>query len=287
MSIHSPYGIVIVTFNRCEGLRNALNGILRQTVKPENLVVIDNDSSDATQQYLAKLEFPFSTKIIRSVQNIGHGAALSLGLNWLVENSSCKYFIFLEDDSIAKSTLCQQMLTKIETSEYDILCLDGLKFKLGKRYRPNLSRDKITEVDFALLDGAVVSRKLIAQVGVPKADFFMMCDDLEYSKRIRKKGFKIGCIKTDAHEILHLGGGEKYSRSTLWRGYYQARNTVHILKEYFSPRELLDFLIIESKRLVGALGAKDRLTRVGLRLLGTWHGLLGKKGMTIDPKNFK
>jgi rhamnopyranosyl-N-acetylglucosaminyl-diphospho-decaprenol beta-1,3/1,4-galactofuranosyltransferase len=281
------YGIVIVTYNRREGLQNAIHGILEQTVRPANLVVIDNNSSDGTQQFLEGLEFPFATRIIRTAENIGHGAGLSLGLNWLVANSSCRYFIFLEDDSVPGSTLCEQMLVKIQASDYDILCLDGLKFKVGKRYRPELSKDRITEVDFALLDGAVISRRLVEKVGVPKADFFMMCDDLEYSKRIRKKGFKIGCIKSDAHEILHLGGGGKYSRSTLWRGYYQARNSVHILKEYFSPRELLDFVLIESKRLVGALGAHDRFQRVGLRLRGTWDGLRGIKGMTIDPKKFK
>jgi rhamnopyranosyl-N-acetylglucosaminyl-diphospho-decaprenol beta-1,3/1,4-galactofuranosyltransferase len=281
------YGVVIVTFNRRKSLQNAIDGVIHQTIKPAILVVVDNHSADSTEEFLKSLILPFSIKIIRVAENIGHGAGLAVGLKWLIVNSDCKYFIFLEDDSVAKPELSCTLIAAIKQSGYYILCLDGLMVKLGKRYKPELRKGEIVDVDFGLLDGVIVHRGLIEVVGFPKDDFFMMCDDLEYSKRIRKIGYKIGCIKTEFHEILHLGGGVKYSRSTLWRGYYQARNSVHILKEYFSLIEVLDFAILEAKRLVGALGAKDRVTRIGLRLLGIWHGIIGKKGKTVDPDQFR
>lgn len=280
------YAIILVTFNRKARLVEVVDRIKQQTIAPSMVVIVDNYSEDGTMEYLKSLHLPFGFKTIRSTENIGHGAGLALGMEYVLTLPEIQYVLLLEDDSFAKPELAETMLGHINNFGYSILGIRGVTTGIGTRYRPELSYSKVVHVDFVLLDGIILTTDLLRAVGLPKRDFFMMCDDLEFSKRIRKYGYKIGCIKVDLHEILHLGGGEKFSRSNLWRGYYQARNNVHILKEYFSISELLNFLLLESKRIVVCLLAPDRFYRMYLRLLGVFHGIIGKTGKTLDPKNF-
>ena len=82
---------------------------------------------------------------------------------------------------------------------------------------------------------------------------------------------------------MALGGGERFSKSTSWRGYYHARNHLLILKDYFSWLRLASYVIVQSKYLIAALQAPDRWQRIGFRLTGIWHGFKSIKGKTLDP----
>ncbi len=64
-----------------------------------------------------------------------------------------------------------------------------------------------------------------------------------------------------------------------WRGYYQVRNHLAMVLGQRSPGELLWFLVVQGKYLVGALRVGER---PGERLLGAWHALCGVTGKTID-----
>ena len=45
------YTAVIVTFNRKKSLKKSINSILNQSIKPNNIVLIDNNSTDGTYEY--------------------------------------------------------------------------------------------------------------------------------------------------------------------------------------------------------------------------------------------
>ena len=49
------YLAVIVTYNRAEKLKREVNSLLLQTVKPSKIIVVDNDSSDNTHDYMTAL----------------------------------------------------------------------------------------------------------------------------------------------------------------------------------------------------------------------------------------
>ena len=87
-------------------------------------------------------------------------------------------------------------------------------------------------------------------------------------------------------ERLHRGGGDRFSFSTRWRGYYHARNHMMILKEYFTFKLLISYFIRQSKYLITSRKAPDRWDRIRLRILGIYHGMIGKMGKTIDPENY-
>lgn len=279
--------LILVTYNRLELLKNVLSAIKQYNWKYEQFVIIDNNSSDGTVDYLKSISKDWDIKVVYQTDNIGHGAGLASGFEYLQNYSKSKYYILLEDDSIPKSYLIDKLYQTIEKSNYDLISSYGMKFNLGKRIGIVPKENEVLNVDFCLLDGAIINSDVISSVGTPEKDWFMMFDDFEYCYRIKKAKFSIGVIKNDFHEILHLGGGQRFSDSNLWRGYYQTRNHIFFVKKHFNIFILVDFIIMLIKRIYGSMLAPDRFTRIKFRLLGIYHGLISKKGKTLRPDTLK
>ena len=180
-----------------------------------------------------------------------------------------------------------------------VVGLVGFKLKFGG-YNPIetisdtregkfLSRNPdLVESDFVLMDGSLIAKEVVDRCGVYVKDYFMIGEDYEYCKRVLTKGFKIGLLLSEdaKMERLALGAGNRFSRTSIWRGYYQARNHVHILRNYFSIRDLFSYGFRQMKFIIAASVAPDRFERIYYRLLGIFHGIRGKYGKTIDPSGF-
>ena len=52
--MNNSIGVVLVTFNRLNKLKNALTCYDKQTYKPKYIIVVNNASTDGTYQYLEK-----------------------------------------------------------------------------------------------------------------------------------------------------------------------------------------------------------------------------------------
>ena len=296
MEIHSRltdlkkpvYTLILVTYNRGNILKDILNSILSFEWSYLSFIIVDNCSNDSTPEILNSFSKKMPITIITSNENIGHGAGLALAFKFITNSVNIpEFLIFLEDDSIPSKNLADSLLLKIHESEFSLLSSLGSISKLGKRTIVNSLPGQIIEVDFAVFDGAIMRTEVIKQVGFPESDWFMMVDDYEYCYRLKRKGFKIGVIYNDFHQILHLGAGTGFSKSSLWRGYYQERNYVFFVKKHFSWFNFFDFSVFFLKRIVGSFSAPDRFERLKLKFIGLWHGIVNKKGKTLDPTTLK
>ena len=278
---------ILVTYNRLDSLKIALEHYFEQSVKAGSLVIVDNYSSDGTKEYLATLDSQPGVHCISLSSNIGAGGAITHGMKYAMEHMNPDYFWILEDDTYYQKHALEDLLIHIKNSSYGMISLKGFRYKFGSTSKV-IGTSELQQVQMALLDGSLIKAEVIRKIGTPKSEYFMMCDDYEFSLRLNKKGFKIGLIDIQSANYLHLGGGEKFSHATLWRGYYSSRNHLLILREYFSVKNLLSYFFRQSKYLVtAALFAPDRSKRVKFRLLGIWHGIRGIQGKTLDPKTLQ
>jgi GT2 family glycosyltransferase len=274
---------VIVTFNRLETLKTALSHILAQTVKPETIIIVDNNSSDGTQEYLKTFENHDTIKCLYMTSNLGSAGAISHAMIYGLTLNEYDYFWVLDDDTFYEKNALMELIESIESSNFAMIGLHGALIRFGKK-RPVKPGIKLQQADYALIDGALIKSKAIRVAGPVSEKFFMMCDDHEYCMRLRKHGYTIGVLKSGADNRLYLGGQGKFTRATLWRGYYSARNHMLIIRDYFSFINLLGYILLQIKLLVAALVyAPDRFKRVKFRLIGIWHGIRGIGGKTLDP----
>jgi rhamnopyranosyl-N-acetylglucosaminyl-diphospho-decaprenol beta-1,3/1,4-galactofuranosyltransferase len=278
--------VVMVTYNRVEVLKTAVAHVLEQTVRPETIIIVDNNSSDGTKRYMDSLREEKDVFCIYLPSNIGYAGGIAQGMSYALSTDDYDYFWIMDDDTYYEKNALEELLLHMEGSPYDILGLNGSVIRWGIK-RPPASADKLQEVDYVLIDGALLKATVVRKIGVPNEKFFMMCEDHEYCKRIKKYGYKVGLLNIGATR-LHLGGDGSFTKATLWRGYYQSRNHILIIKEYFSFTDLTGYLIRQAKFIIAAaLFAPDRGQRIRLRLVGMWHGLQGVDGKTLDPVTLK
>ncbi|SDA96335.1 Glycosyltransferase, GT2 family [Algoriphagus alkaliphilus] len=284
----SSFAVLLVTFNRHELLCQILRSIQEFNWQVSNFIIVDNGSEDETSLILKEFESSLSLSIISQNENIGHGAGLAVGLDYLKANlPSLEYVVFLEDDSIPTAGYLDFLLAKIQNSTYTMISSSGSLVSLGKRKKLIPSDTEILAADFAIFDGAIVRFQDLLKVGFPVRDWFMMFDDFEYCYRIRKSGFSIGVVANPYLEILHEGWGEGTSHSFIWRTYFQSRNFTLFIKKYFTLFNLLDWLILQSKRLLGGIFLKNGMLVFKMTILGIRAGVLGKTGKSLDLKTLK
>jgi rhamnopyranosyl-N-acetylglucosaminyl-diphospho-decaprenol beta-1,3/1,4-galactofuranosyltransferase len=278
---------VIVTYNRLETLKTALDHILNQTVLPANIIIVDNNSEDGTREYLAGFTDHERIRCLYMNSNVGSAGAIAAGMEYGVTLKQFDYFWILDDDTFYEKNALAGLISNIEKTDFALLGLHGAHIRFGKKI-PVSSDIELQEADYALIDGALIKTSAIQHVGPVNEHFFMMCDDHEFSVRLRKNGYRIGVLKSGADNRLYLGGQGRFTRATLWRGYYSSRNHILIIKEYFSFVNLLAYIVLQTKLLVSAIVlAPDRFQRVKFRLMGIWHGIRGIGGKTLDPGTLK
>jgi len=292
--------VIIVTYNRSASVREALLALAKQSFPAAYLVVVNNGSTDETMEVLSDFRacdiFP-----LHLPTNEGFGYGLSMGMKYALRTwRDFDYFLLLDDDSRPTNDYLKTMsYGRKVVDKPGIICTMGFVDSIWKGpvsiYNSNSKNKRllsssplIYQVDHVLVDGALVDRSVVERIGTLREDVFMMCEDAEYSKRIRKSGYSI-CVLVDDELIdrLHMGGGDRFTFSTRWRGYYHARNHMMILKNYFSWKLLFSYIIRQFKYLLASLKAPDRFERVRLRLLGIFHGIIGKMGKTLDPEVYK
>jgi rhamnopyranosyl-N-acetylglucosaminyl-diphospho-decaprenol beta-1,3/1,4-galactofuranosyltransferase len=278
---------LMVTYNRLDTLKVAINHVLAQTVTPTVLIIADNNSTDGTKEYLDSLKLSNTIHCIFLPANTGSAGAISAGMSYGLSIAPCQYFWVLDDDTFYAPDTLELLLANMRNSSFAMVGMQGAHIKFGKKIPVN-PMDKIQEVDYALIDGALILSAAVGHIGVVDPDFFMMCDDHEYCLRLRKHGFAVGVLKNGGDERLYLGGQSGFSNASLWRGYYSARNHLLILRKYFSMMNLIGYSVLQVKLIAAAFFlAPDRFRRVGLRLVGIWHGIKGVRGKTLDPQSMK
>jgi glycosyltransferase involved in cell wall biosynthesis len=99
--------VVIPTFNRSEHLRVCLDALVQQTQPASDfeVVVVDDGSSDGTEEMLERISTAFALHVVRQ-ENQGYGAARNHG----VEVASGRYLLFLDDDVVASPELVAEHL---------------------------------------------------------------------------------------------------------------------------------------------------------------------------------
>ena len=90
---------VVVTYNRLALLRECLAAIEKQTYPIHKVIVIDNCSTDGTEDFLKAYAVRPQFQVIRTEQNIGGAGGFSLGVKTSALGGG-DYTWMMDDDTI-------------------------------------------------------------------------------------------------------------------------------------------------------------------------------------------
>jgi GT2 family glycosyltransferase len=282
----------VVTYNRKDVLRQCLCALLSQTLTLDEVIVVDNASSDGTAA-MVEAEFP-SVRLVQMGENTGAAGGFAEGLRHGVARGHDWVWVFNDDDMAAPHALATMLRIASQLPEATgILACgrddeNGNRYVLGSRWRHRHIPIELTDplghavsLDVVTFSGTLVSASLVQHVGLPKREFFMMSEDLEFCLRVRRAGWQIYAIPTILVKAFAMGSA---GQTPPWRGYYQTRNHLAMTLEHRSGQELFWWVVRTVKFCLAALRHRDHpVERIRLRSLGAWHAVCKINGRTISP----
>ena len=247
-------GVVIVTYNRKNELKKALELFDGQTCQPEYVMVINNASTDGTEEVLEQWKEKaagYKRLAVHMESNAGGSGGFYEGLRRAREMDA-EWIWVSDDDAFPESDALEQAekyLTEHEDRLSELSAICGAVINQGKidtehrkRYYPKgigiveewVSKEEYKKRSFALnafsYVGTIISRQKLEEAGLTNKDYFIWWDDTEHSLRLSKVG-KILCVP--AIRIRH--DVEKTALTVNWKTYYGFRNMTDMYRRHM-PR---------------------------------------------------
>jgi rhamnopyranosyl-N-acetylglucosaminyl-diphospho-decaprenol beta-1,3/1,4-galactofuranosyltransferase len=269
---------VIVTYNNLLMLSELLRDLQYQTRKADEIIVIDNASSDGTD-HLMKRDFP-SVRYIRLPENTGSAGGYYEGIETALENSD---FIWtLDDDVRLYPDSLEELLKGLER-------LDS-KFPVGsvRSVGERCDQAPASRLEFFPWRGTLLKTEVIRKIGLPLKELFIYGEDLEFAMRFNAHGLYCYWIPSSVCTEVRLEGKDDFRLfgrtvrvySLPFQLYYAFRNNLYLFLHYQNYHRALRTVLygIKATAFIAFLDKERRRARILAIWTGLLHGLAGRLG---------
>jgi GT2 family glycosyltransferase len=287
----SRVSTVTLNWNGKTVLRQCLQSLVEQDYPIEEMIVLDNGSSDGSIDMVMD-EFPKVT-LLRQAENLGVPKGKNIGIRKALEGKS-DYIFALDNDLYSdKSTIAQ--LVRILDNNPDIGIVGAtiyysdrpdVIFSAGQwvNWTQNLVANRganqkdagrlaaLEDVDYVGAGAMLARRKVFEKVGLLDEDYIGYgYDDTDFCLRVKDSGFRVVCYLPAKvwHEPQSGIGRYSYKKK-----YLEARNAIRFMRIYGTPPRWAKFTIYVT------LGLLYAFFREGLR--GNMGGVKGKAQGLVD-----
>ena len=231
--------IVIPNYNGKHFLEDCLKAVFEQDIKDQEVIVVDNGSTDGSLEYLNT--YPGVRTIVLD-KNYGFCRAVNEG----IKAAKSDYVILLNNDTEVEKKFASELLKAIKSDEKifscsskmvqfhdreaiddagDYYCALGWAFGRGKGGRVS---DYEQSVDvFASCAGAAIYRKkMLESLGYFDEDHFAYLEDIDIGYRARIHGYRN--VFAPKAVVYHVGSGFSGSTHNAFKVKLSSRNNVYL-----------------------------------------------------------
>lgn len=273
---------IVPTYNRADLVQSIVTNLRAQSRPPDQVIVVDNGSQDATQILAREL----GADLIVFPENRGFAAAVNEG----IRQASGDWLLIVNNDVVLEPEWMDRLLVAAQQESVlfaigkllrkdDLKTLDGswdLVSRAAYAWRCGYGRQDGAvwsirrKVFFPPMTAALFHRQVFKRVGLLETRFESYYEDVDFGVRCALAGLE--GIYEPAAVAVHIGKatfGKKGSRIM----YLSARNQVLLLAKHYPPQTLRRFAwpILVGQILSLMAAAKQGHFFAALR--GKWHGL--------------
>lgn len=189
---------VVVAWNRPELLKETLDGLAAQTHPLDEVVVIDNASTDNSPD-VARAH-SVTTEVITMPTNLGGAGGFAAGIARAIVTHSATYVWIMDDDTVPTPTALEKLLETRDNYPGQPALLaskavwtDGREHPMNRpRKRPLLCPRLTAQAEeigcipirTASFVSILIDARAILESGLPTAAYFLWNDDFEYTSRL-------------------------------------------------------------------------------------------------------
>lgn len=278
---------VVVTYNRLDLLKGTVEKLLNQDRKLDEIIVVDNKSTDGTKEYLETIKNKIVPVYLE--KNVGGAGGFNQGIRLAYERGNDYVWVMDDDTYVERNALSKliEKFDKVDMEKIGFLCSNVL-FKDGTPCKMNIPqictetwneniKNGLVKVKSASFVSLLVSKEIIKEFGLPIKEFFIWADDVEFTKRISQKydGFMV----TDSivkHYMTQNDGIDilKEKKDRVGRYFYAQRNWLYISKKS-GKKEMKEYMVNFIKLLVKIVLFKNegKYEKVKVIMRGFFQGL--------------
>lgn len=241
--------IIIPHLNGKHHLDDCLGSLRKQTLQQFEIFLVDNGSSDGSQEHVQK-NYP-EVCLIELGSNLGFTGACNAGF----QRSQGNFIILLNNDTEVESDWLETIVNAFQEQPNtgsiaskmllfdrrnffhtagDYYRLDGIPGNRGVWKRDD-GQYNVEEVVFSACGGAAAyRRKMLEEIGFLDDDFFFSCEDIDLAWRANLAGWDVVYLPSAVvyHKLkASEGTGERSS-------YYDGRNFLYVIWKNY-PSDLL------------------------------------------------
>lgn len=294
--------IIIVNWNGYDLTKACLESIKKLRYSKFKTVLVDNDSLDHSGNKL-KNEFP-EIELLSSSENLGFTGGNNLGIKWALDHSF-DYVLLLNNDTVVERDFLDPLVFFLEQNpEYGavqpkilfegerhrIWNAGGGYFKwLEMSWSVGIGQEDLgqfdQEKDTPWITGCaiLIRSAVINEAGMLDDRFFAYYEDVEWSFRIKKSGFRLRYLPQS--KIYHVAGGSSKKIKTK-EGivppiihYYRTRNHLFLIRKHANPLSFVLSLLYQTAKnaaFIVYLALNGRFQKVEAILKGHFEGLFSK-----------
>ena len=195
---------LVLTFNRKALLVECLRSLNAQSRRPDEVIVVDNASTDGTEELLRSDGLLEGVRWLPLERNLGSSGGFNRGVA-AAREGDWDWIWIMDDDAEPRPDALERLLASDAARDPSTAVLATAVVDPGgeieARVQRGFFRGRMTplpreayvagttpEVDYVSFVGMLVRGDAARAVEPPKAEFFIWGDDLEYCLRLRRRG---------------------------------------------------------------------------------------------------
>jgi GT2 family glycosyltransferase len=264
--------LLVLTYRAPASLRRCLEAVGHQSRPPDDVLVVDNDPSSASQGGSLPHTAGERVRVLRTGDNLGPAGGHAVGLAEFRDDGRWTHAWVMDDDCVPDPQALQRLVEAARGSAPGHLVLptwvDG---RTG------------TVTNYPGWCGLLLDREAVRRGGLPRAEMFWWAEDTEYLQhRLPRRGVHVhrAVDAVVVHEPVRRSAGR-----APWKTYYEVRNSVYyrLRVQRRWPVGPVKLLRVLAALLVASMREPPRRERLRLYVCGLLDGLRGRLGRRVTP----
>ena len=240
---------IVVTYNRLELLMRCIKSLRNQTYSGFDIVVVNNGSTDGTKEWLDSL----CDVYVINQDNCGGAGGFFAGQKYAYDKGY-EWVWMMDDDGLADKDELKELMLACHNNNFwyanatVVNVSEPKHLAFAPTVETNSLKGEYINDYFSPYNGTIIKRDLIKEIGFIKKEMFIWGDEIEYSLRASRFGYKGVTVVKAIH--FHPQNKGIIEKVLPFFNYSIVRKPKHLSKYYFLNRGYIEKNYADRKTLM-------------------------------------